>query len=47
VAQRAHFADAIDALTTDRGDIDVVGRWRMESARAVARFLDGAVGELP
>ena len=47
VAQRAHFADAIDALTTDRGDIDVVARWRMESARAVARFLDGAVGELP
>lgn len=44
-AQQAHFADAIDVLTSDRGDIDVVARWRMESARAVARFLDGALGE--
>jgi PadR family transcriptional regulator AphA len=45
--QRAHFADAIEALTSDRGDLDVVARWRMESARAVARFLDGALGERP
>lgn len=43
-AQRAQFADVIDRLTGDRGDLDVVGRWRMESARAVARFLDGALG---
>jgi DNA-binding PadR family transcriptional regulator len=46
-AQRAHFADAIDVLTTDRGDLDVVARWRMESARAVARFLAGALGPRP
>jgi DNA-binding PadR family transcriptional regulator len=46
-SQREHFARAIDALTSDRGDIDVVRRWRMESARAVARFLDGTLGDLP
>ena len=46
-AQRAHFGGAIDALTSDRGDLDVVARWRMESACAVARFLDGALGERP
>lgn len=42
-AQRARFAPAIDALTSGRGQLDVVGRWRMESARAVERFLDGAI----
>ena len=46
-AQRAHFEPTIDALTTDRGETDVVDRWRMESARAVARFLDGALGDPP
>ena len=46
-AQRAHFAPAIDALTTARDEIDLVDRWRMESARAVARFLDGALHDQP
>ena len=45
-AQRAHFSEAIDALTTDRRHLDVVDRWRMESARAVARFLDGAMDDV-
>lgn len=46
-AQRSHFAAAIGALTTGSADTDVVGRWRMESARAVARFLDGALDDVP
>lgn len=45
-AQRTHFAGAIDALTNDTDALDVVGRWRMESARAVARFLDGAMEDV-
>ena len=42
-AQRERFAPAIGALKTPGRHADVVDRWRMESARAVERFLDGAV----
>jgi PadR family transcriptional regulator AphA len=42
-AQREHFAPAIAALTSGRRNLDVVDRWRLESARAVERFLRGAL----
>ena len=44
-AQRELFGPAIAGLTTGHRELDVVDRWRMESARAVQRFLDGALGD--
>lgn len=46
LAQQAAFSEVIAALTTaddGRSDVDLVGRWRAEHARAVRRFLDGAL----
>jgi PadR family transcriptional regulator AphA len=42
-AQYDRLAPAIRALTEQQSD-DPVDRWRAESARAAARFLDGADG---
>jgi molybdopterin-binding protein len=43
-AQQARFAETIEALSAAHGDDDVVDLWRRESARAVRRFLDRALG---
>lgn len=42
-AQRDRLAPAIDALTAGGSSDDLVARWRRESARAVRRFVDGAL----
>ncbi|CAB4879418.1 unannotated protein [freshwater metagenome] len=43
IAQRAHFADLLDSLTSASADDDLVQLWRAESARAARRFLDRAI----
>ena len=41
--QQQVFETAIDALTSNTDDDDLVDVWRRESARAVRRFLDQAL----
>ena len=46
LAQQAHFQAHFDALTTAGPGAELVELWRRESARAVRRFLEVALGRI-